>query len=104
MAIFIFQSLHKSSGYSDSFRVTGGGGPIRPIPPNRNGNKGNNNNNGGSRPYEPYPSGEEVVGPSDPVSATPAGDKNLMIIIIVCACAGVTVIIIGCAVLVVYMR
>ena len=54
--------------------------------------------------YKPYkPNGKEE-GISDPVSATPSGDKNLMIIIIVCACAGVTVIIIGCAVLVVYMR
>ena len=52
--------------------------------------------------YKPFKPNEEGI--SDPVSATPSGDKNLMISIIVCACAGVTVIIIGCAVLVVYMR
>ena len=100
MSFSYLQSLHKSSGYSETFRVTGGG-DNRPLVTIRPGGNGNNNN---GRPYKPYPPKEKEGGISDPVSATPSGDKNLMIIIIVCACAGVTVIIIGCAVLVVYMR
>ena len=92
LILIVFQTLFKSSGYSESFRVTG-----RPFVPHTNPT---------GRPYKPYKPGDEPgesSGSSDPVSATPTGDK-LLIIIIVCACAGVMVIIIGCAALVVYMR
>ncbi|XP_053394772.1 tyrosine-protein phosphatase Lar-like isoform X3 [Mercenaria mercenaria] len=81
--------LFKSSDYSDSFTVTSvpdpisTGGPIyRPGGPSE-------------------PRGEGSGG--DPEVKNP-GDKHLVTIIIVCACAGVVLIVIGCAVFALVMR
>ncbi|KAK3612593.1 hypothetical protein CHS0354_042101 [Potamilus streckersoni] len=73
-------SLYKSSDYSDLFQPRGKIDPIPSHSPNV--------------PPDPI---------QDPVPVTD-GDKNLMIIIIVCASGGLIVIGVGCAIFIVYMR
>ncbi|KAL3869070.1 hypothetical protein ACJMK2_041796, partial [Sinanodonta woodiana] len=74
-------TLYKSSDYSDLFQPRGKIDPIPSYPPN----------------------GLSPGTIQDPVPVTD-GDKNLMIIIIVCASGGLIVIGVGCAIFIVYMR
>lgn len=86
-AYTVKKNIFLSSDYSEPFRYSAAGHPS--VVDNDRDTTGR---------YKPS------SGDHDPVSVDSAGDRNLMIIIIVCSVGGIAVIIIGCALFFVFMR